>query len=346
MKPKNRSKSAYITKMLIMAVLLVLSVPLCVLWGSADISYGEVVRVILSKLLPFYDYEPAKWIVSVVWELRFPRVLLGCAVGGGLAVCGVVMQSVTRNILAEPYILGVSSGASAMAVFVLMFGGSSFLTRLGVSGAAFLGALLSLFLVYGISIANGKSTSNRLLLAGVAVSAILNAVTQFIILVAPDANNIKSALYWMMGSLASARWSNVILPIIASILGLLLFRLLAKSMDLLSQGDETAITLGVNATQIRKILLVLVSLVTGVLVSASGCIGFVGLIVPHVVRMFVGADNRRVIPTSFLLGAIFLVWVDVLARVLLAPSEISIGILTAFCGGPFFIWLLRKKMKG
>lgn len=342
---KNRSRSSFLIKLLLMTVLLVLTIPLCVLWGSADISYSEVVRVVLSKLLPFYDYEAEKWIVSIVWELRFPRVLLGCAVGGGLAVCGVAMQAVTRNILAEPYILGVSSGASAMAVFVLMFGGSSFLARMGVSGAAFIGALLSLFLVYGISIANGKSTSNRLLLAGVAVSAILNAVTQFIILVAPDSNNVKSALYWMMGSLASARWSNVILPIIASVSGLFLFRILARSMNLLSQGDETAVTLGVNAAQSRKILLVLVSLVTGVLVSSSGCIGFVGLIVPHIVRMFVGADNRRVIPASFLMGAIFLVWVDVLARVLLAPSEISIGILTAFCGGPFFIWLLRKRMK-
>lgn len=341
----NQTKCGFWMKMGILFVMLLFSIPLCALWGSANISYGETSRFLVSQLLPFFEYEVPKWVRSVIWELRIPRILLGIAVGGGLAICGVAMQALTRNVLAEPYILGVSSGASAMAVLVLMFGANTTLASLGVPGAAFLGALGSLLLVYTLSISRGHSSSERLLLSGVAVSAVLNALTQYFILVAPDSNSVKSALYWMMGSLSGARWGNVALPIFVSAAGCFILYYLGKSMNLLSQGDESATTLGVNVAGMRKALLVIVSLITGVLVSASGCIGFVGLMIPHIVRMLFGADHRRVIPASFLMGALFLIWMDVGARVLLAPSEMSIGILTAFCGGPFFVWLLRHKKK-
>ena len=341
----NRTRRGFWMKMVILFAMLLFSIPLCALWGSANISYGETSRFLVSQLLPFFEYEVPKWVRNVIWELRIPRILLGIAVGGGLAICGVAMQALTRNVLAEPYILGVSSGASAMAVLVLMFGANTPLASLGVPGAAFLGALGSLLLVYTLSISRGHSSSERLLLSGVAVSAVLNALTQFFILVAPDSNSVKSALYWMMGSLSGARWGNVALPIFVSVAGCFILYYLGKSMNLLSQGDESATTLGVNVAGMRKALLVIVSLITGVLVSASGCIGFVGLMIPHIVRMLFGADHRRVIPASFLMGALFLIWMDVGARVLLAPSEMSIGILTAFCGGPFFVWLLRHKKK-
>ncbi len=342
---KNESKRKFWMKMGLMLILLLLSIPLCALWGSADVSYGQTAQFLLSQIVPFFEYEVPNWIRSVIWELRIPRILLGIAVGGGLSICGVAMQALTRNVLAEPYILGVSSGASAMAVFALMFGGTSWLASLGVSGCAFLGALASLLLVYTLSISKGSSSSERLLLSGIAVSMVLNALTQFFIQVAPNSNNVKSALYWMMGSLASARWNNVMLPVGVSLLGCVVLYVLGKSMNLMSQGDESATTMGVNVPRMRKALLVIVSMITGVLVSASGCIGFVGLMIPHIVRMLFGADHRRVIPASFLMGAMFLVWMDVGARVVLAPSEMSIGILTAFCGGPFFVWLLRHRKR-
>ena len=197
-------------------------------------------------------------------------------------------------------------------------------------------------MVYALSVSGGKSSTSRLLLSGVAVSMILNALTQFLIMMAPSGST-KNAIYWMMGSLAGARWSNVLIPCLVSIIGLGVAFIISSILNVISLGDDTAITMGINANSFRKFLLILVSILTGVVVSASGCVGFVGLMIPHIARMCYGSNHKRVVIASFLIGGIFLTWMDVLARTILAPAEISIGILTAFCGGPFFIWLLRRK---
>lgn len=333
-------------KMAILFVVLIISIPLCALWGAADISYTEVIKFLISKINPYYTYEGVSYMNSIVWQLRIPRILLGIAVGGGLSICGVLMQALTKNMLAEPYILGVSSGASAMVVLVLAIAPSStFMTVIGIPGSAFIGALLSFVTVYILSVSNGKSSSNRLLLSGVAVSLVLNALTQFFLMTLSD-GNVKNVLFWMSGSLASGRWDNVLIPLIVSLFGVITAIVLAPILNILSLGDETASTLGINVSLMRKILLVIVSLVTGTLVSASGSIGFVGLMIPHIARLFFGADHKKVVLSSFFMGGLFMMWMDVGARVLFAPAEVSIGILTAFCGGPFFIWLMRKKKMG
>ena len=329
--------------MLCIFILLIISIPLSIFWGSADIEFADTIKIILNKVIPSCSYDVPSYAEKIIWDLRLPRVILGIAVGGGLSICGVAMQALTRNILAEPYILGVSSGASVMAVAVLMFGSSSLFSNFGVSGAAFIGALGTLTMVYALSVKKGNVSSERLLLSGVAVSMLLNAVTQFLVQVAPNANSVRSALFWMAGSLAGARWENILIPIAVSMLAFGFFMFIARNLNLLSLGDESAVTLGLNVKRIRKCLLVVVSLITGVLVAASGGIGFVGLVIPHIVRLLVGSDHKRVLPLSFILGAMFLVWADVIARVIFAPKELSIGIITAFCGGPYFIWLLRRK---
>lgn len=339
-----RKRSHFLSMMIILIIVLLLSAILCTLWGSANVSLIDTVKFIVSKLVPSYKPDVPGYMNSIIWELRIPRIILGIAVGGGLAICGVAIQSLTRNVLADPYILGVSSGASALATFTLVIGWEVIgLDSVGVHVAAFIGALLSLVLVYAISQSSRQTTSNRLLLAGIAISMMLNAVTQFIIQCAPNTSKVRTAMFWMMGSLGGARWHTVGLPLLTSMICAVILMVVSRQMNLMSLGDETAVTMGVNVSRLRKTLLIVVSLVTGVMVASSGAIGFVGLMIPHIVRFLIGSDHRYVLPTSFFAGAIFLIWMDVGARVIMAPSEISIGILTAFCGGPFFIWLLRRN---
>lgn len=345
---KQQNNKKFIIAVITLIVFILLSIPSSLFLGSANITFSDTLKLLINKIAGLLGaeetvYELPIHVERIIWDLRLPRVLLGIAVGGGLSICGVAMQALTRNILAEPYILGVSSGASVMAVFVLMFGSTSALAAVGVSGAAFIGALLALVVVYALSTKNGIATSERLLLSGVAISMLLSSVTQFFVQVAPDTNNVKNALFWLSGSLAGARWDNVAVPLLVSLLGMVYLSVTANNLNLLSLGDESAVTLGLNVHSIRKILLVAVSLLTGTLVASSGGIGFVGLVIPHIVRLLVGSDHRKVLPLSFLLGAVFLIWADVLARILFSPKELSIGIITAFCGGPYFVWLLRRK---
>jgi len=275
--------------------------------------------------------------------VRFPRVLLGVLVGAGLSLAGTGIQAIVRNSLADPYILGVSSGASVGATLVILLGAFSVFGQYALSLAAFLGALLSVILVFTLAQVGNRISTTRLLLSGIALSMILTALTDFIVISAPDDEKVHSALFWMMGSLVSANWET--LPIIAVVVIASYIFLVSqsRSLNLLLMGEEAAVTLGLNINVFRKLLIVVVSLLTGVIVSASGSIGFVGLMIPHIVRLLVGSDHKKVLTISLFLGAIFMIWADVVARMLLAPEEIPIGVVTAIAGGPFFIWLLRRN---
>lgn len=321
--------------------LLFVSILFGVILGSADLTLGTVFDVLKLKLFGTQsDVSTSE--IYIVWNLRLPRAILAVAAGGGLAVCGAAMQAITQNVLADPYILGVSSGASAMVSVAFFLGGtfitSGFLTDL----FAFSGAILSLLLVYLVGVVKNGSSNTRLVLAGMAISIILNAVSQFFITLS-DEKATRSITMWMMGSLAEGRWNNIAIPLLVSLIGLIYFSANARAYDLISLGDETAISMGVHVSRVKKYTMLMVAFVTGIIVACCGLIGLVGFVIPHIVRLLVGASHRKLMPIAFLVGCIFLVWMDVLARIVIAPQELPIGIFTAFCGGPFFIWLLYKQ---
>ncbi len=279
---------------------------------------------------------------TVVLAVRLPRVLLGLAVGAGLAVCGVVLQAVVRNVLADPYLLGVNSGASTGAAAALLLGAGAGLGEHALTGSAFAGALAAGALVLAVARSAGQVTPVRVLLAGVAVGYALTATTSFLVFASGSAEGARSVMFWLLGSLGLARWGAplaVVVAVVALTLALLL--LWAPQLDALALGDETARTLGTSPAALRTRLLVLVAACVGVLVAASGSIGFVGLVVPHLARRLVGAAHRWVVPVSALLGAGFLVLADLVARTLLAPQELPIGIVTALVGAPFLLVLVR-----
>jgi len=336
----------YSVLLVVMIFLLFASITLSVMIGPVSIRPDIVWKIALSNL-PYLDsYVEMEWTKpqgQIIWEIRFPRVLLGAVVGAGLAVVGVAIQALVRNSLADPYILGVSSGASVGATLVIILGAFSLFGHYALSFAAFTGSLLSVILVFFLSQVGGRITTARLLLAGIAISMILSAVTSFIVLSAPREEGIKTALIWMMGSLAGAKWEYLTIPTLFVLIGTLALLLQFRTLNLLLMGEETASTLGINVESFRKFLIILTALLTGVIVAVSGAIGFIGLMIPHIVRLMVGSDHRRVLPISALLGAIFMIWADVTARLVLAPEELPIGIVTAICGGPFFIWLLRRS---
>ncbi|AVK86334.1 ABC transporter permease [Lysinibacillus sp. B2A1] len=336
----------FILLSLTLLLVLIISMTLAVMVGSVSITPLYVWQVILSKIPIVQNLIEQDWSRSqeiIIWQIRVPRVLLAAIVGAGLAIAGAAIQALVRNSIAEPYILGISSGATVGATAVIILGAFSFLGIFALSVSAFLGSLLAILLVFFLARVGGRISVFRLLLAGMAVSFILSAVSNFMLMMAKQDNGIKAVMYWMLGSLAGAKWSNIIIPAAIFIFVFALLWLHYRNLNLLLLGEGAAVTLGVNIQQFRLQLILLVSLLTGVLVAVSGSIGFVGLIIPHIVRIIVGSNYKYVIPISALLGGIFLVWADAFARILIAPEEMPIGIITAFCGGPFFIWLLRRN---
>ncbi len=324
------------------------SVLASIAFGNANISLKDVYSVVLWELFhPEHLSGYATGAVhDVVWLIRFPRVLLGLAVGMGLSVCGVVMQAVVKNPLADPYILGISSGASLGATAAILFGFGTMFGNNSVGIMAFLGAMATSFGVLFIANVGGKANAGKLILAGMAVSAVCSAFSNFILYIANDKNGMAEVTFWMMGSLGGAKWENVsvILPII--LVGALIFWTQFRNLNLMLLGDEVAITLGTNLYRARIIYLILSSLMVGFAVYSAGMIGFVGLIIPHVIRMLFGTDHRKVIPLSALLGGIFLIWSDVACRTLLENSEMPIGILVSLIGAPCFIYLMVRKSYG
>lgn len=327
---------------LVLTALLILSIGVGVSLGSAAVAPGDVYRVLWHRLFgsgPAPDATAAR----IVWDLRLPRIVLALLVGGGLSIIGVAMQTLVRNPLAEPYILGISSGATAGAsLFYLGFLPPIVSRALSMPVAAFLGGLFSITLVYLVARKGPTLSVTRLLLAGVAMSALMAALTSFVTLASPEPDKLRAVLFWLLGSLSGTRWGLLPIPAITSLLGLFVMIALARPLDTLLIGEEPAHSLGVPVEFVKRLLIVLAALVTGTLVSVSGAIGFVGLIIPHAVRLVAGVAHRRLVPLSFLTGALFLLWADVAARSLLPAQELPVGILTAICGVPFFLILLRR----
>ncbi len=278
---------------------------------------------------------------NILMNLRLPRILLACAVGAALSISGAVMQCLFRNPLAEPYILGVSSGAAVGVSLGLIWGVTSLLST---PILAFCGALITVAAVYGIAQVRGRIKTDTLLLAGVAIASFLSAVSFYMLYAAGKDRDL--IISWIMGSFALTTIDEVLITTFVLTMGGLVVFLFARDMNVMLMGEETAKQLGVDADTVKIIVLVTASILAAIAVAFVGIVGFVGLIIPHIVRMTLGPDNRILIPASAFAGGIFLIWMDVLARTVAGGQEIPIGIITAFCGAPFFIYLLRSRKTG
>ena len=331
----------YALLLIALGALLLVSCVVSLGFGPARVPVDVVWQILLNKLFGIGDKNWSAGQEHIVWLIRVPRMLLGALVGAGLALIGAVLQAVTRNPLADPHLLGVTSGATLGAVIVVLHVGQ-IVGLLTLPIAAFIGALLSMVLVLAIASRQGRLDSDRLLLCGVAVSFVMMAIANTLLFLG-DHRASSAVLFWMLGGLGLARWELLLVPSTVVLLGLVLLLGMARPLNALMAGEQTAVTLGLNARNVRLKVFLIASLMTGVLVAISGSIGFVGLMIPHIARRLVGAEHRRLLPVSALLGSVFLVWVDVAARTLIAPEDLPIGVATAAIGGLFFIGLMRKR---
>ncbi|MER5968166.1 iron ABC transporter permease [Streptomyces sp. NPDC002055] len=313
-------------------------------WGATDVPPAEVWSAVLRRLAGEAPRPGTDDLI--VWQLRVPRALLAAVVGAGLGLVGTATQSLVRNPLADPYLLGISNGASLGAVAAIVLGASAGgLLGLGLSAAAFAGALAAFSLVWLLARRGGGFSPLRLVLAGVGIGQFLSGFTSFLVLQTGDEQQTHSVLFWLMGSLSGATWDLLALPAAAVALGLLALQSRARGLNALLMGDETAAGVGVDVTRLRRELFVVTSVLTGCLVAVSGAIAFVGLMVPHVCRLLVGGDHRRLLPLSALTGALLLVVVDIVCRTAMDSQELPVGVVTSLIGAPALLYLLDRRLE-
>lgn len=306
------------------------SVPLETVWG------------VFAHKTGLWSGEPtwSKGRAAIVWEIRFPRALLAIMVGAGLAVVGATLQAVTRNPLADPHLLGISAGGAVGGVVALLHTGL-FLGVLTVPLLAFLGALGATLAVLAVSRWAGATSADRLVLTGVAISFVIMACANFLIFLG-DPRATHTVVFWMLGGLGLAQWSHLIYPLVVLVPCVLWLWSQSSQLNAMTIGDETASSLGIRVARFRLTVFAVGALITGVMVAFSGMIGFVGLMVPHIVRAISGGNYRRIVPLSAVVGAVFLLWADIAARTVMAPEDMPIGIVTGLVGGLFFVALLRR----
>ncbi|WP_242984774.1 FecCD family ABC transporter permease [Clostridium taeniosporum] len=340
--------SMYIGVSIVLLAVLIFSILITVTIGSVDISIKDVYEIIIYKLFGIGDatYLSSGPVHDIIWFIRLPRIILAVTVGIGLSISGVIMQAVVKNPLADPYILGVSSGASLGATLAILLGIGIFFGSNYIGICAFIGAFAVSILVLTLANVNGRANSTKLLLAGMALSTVCSAFSSFIVYFADDRNGMQSITYWLMGSLGGAKWENIKIIIPVVMVATLFFITQYRTLNLMLLGDDVSITLGTDLQKYRQVYLIIISIVIGFIVYSSGMIGFVGLIIPHIARMIFGTDHKRIIILSVLIGAIFLVWADVLSRIIIPGCELPIGILISMIGAPSFIYLMISKSYG
>lgn len=330
-----------------LVAILVISIIFSMTLGSANVPPLAALKALLSHLPGWTHFgsqsDPS--VDAIIMQIRFPRVMLALFVGASLAVAGAALQGLLRNPLAEPYTIGVASGAAVGSALVLIiFKQGTFLGVMGLPLAAFLGALLTGVLVYRLARVNGYLSVETLILSGVIMNSFMSAILSYLLTVAGE--NIHQIIFWMMGNLTlrGSEYFIYTLPYLA--FGIVIMCIYGRDLNVLSFGEETAGQLGVAVERTKRVILLLATLLTGVAVSLAGTIGFVGLIVPHLVRLVLGPDHRILIPVSAVAGGIFLIWADTVARTIVAPVELPVGVITAFLGAPFFVYLLRTRKHG
>lgn len=341
---KLKVNIAFIVSVLLLIVVMLVAIML----GAADVGLKEVIDTLFSKV-PFLN----EWFTGdslskgtgiILWKLRIPRVVLAALVGAGLSVVGAVFQGVFKNPMADPFVLGVSSGGALGASIAIVLGSQLFLSSIFVPIFAFAGALITIVIIFGITRLSGNYDMSTLLLAGIAMNFFSSACISIIMFMNHD--EINKIVLWNMGSLSSASWQQVLLCLPFIILGIIVFLIFRRELNALLLGDEHAKSFGISVNMVRKVLIVISALIIGVIVSISGIIGFVGLIIPHITRLIVGSNYKVLLPFSIVYGAGFLVLCDTLARLLVLPSELPVGAITAVFGAPFFIFLLIRNRRG
>lgn len=336
---KKRIPASPLLAALVIAV--VISAFLSLTLGSEPIPLSATWDVVRARFTgsvgpdPVYD--------TIIWNLRAPRILMALIVGAGLAMAGATMQTLVRNPLADPYLLGISAGAGVGATLVIMFGVLASLGIWALSLGALIGAMVAGAAVFGVSMAQGGLTPLRLILTGVVMASAFSSVSSFLVFFSDDRDSVRSVLYWMLGSVAGSMWEQILPALIVVAVSAGILFALHSWLDALSSGPDVARALGVPVRGLRLGLFALSSVLVGVLVAVSGGIGFVGLIMPHLARILVGARHRVVLPVAALGGALFLLWIDVAARVLLSPEELPLGVMTGLVGAPVFLFLLGRR---
>ena len=344
----TKKNSYYSITFIIMACILFISIILSSTLGVANITFSNSMQILMGKI-PFINKlinvdnisETHKLIII---NIRLPRIILSALIGAGLSVVGCVFQAIFKNPMADPYVLGISSGSALGASISIVMGISSM--AFGIAGTtffAFIGAIFTTVLVYFIAKTGTKLPTNTLLLAGVSVSFLFSSINSLIMIFNRD--RVEQIVFWTMGSLASATWKQVISLFLFVIIGFILIIIYSRDLNLMLMGDETACNLGIEVNFVKKFLLIVSSIIIASCVSVSGVIGFVGLIVPHITRMIVGPNHKVLLPFSTLGGAIFMIICDTLSRILAPPAEIPVGAITALFGAPYFIYLLIKNKK-
>lgn len=325
-------------------MILIFTIGVCVSVGTMKIPILETYTILIERIFNL-DNSVSATSSGIIWKIRLPRVIMGLVIGAGLALCGVVMQAIVQNPLADPFLLGISSGGYLGATIFIILGGTTvgILSGVGLTIMAFLGALGASVAVLFLAAFKSKMTTTKLILSGTIINAACSAAANFIIAISGTESTITRITYWTMGSLSSSKWESLLIPFFATLICFIFFLTQYRPLNAMLQGDETAITLGINIHFYRKLYIVVVALLTGILVSTCGIIGFVGLIIPHIARALTGANHRSLIIVSILLGAIFLMGVDAIARTIIENVELPIGIFTALVGAPFFAYIMIRK---
>lgn len=327
----------FLLSICLLLVLILLSTAI----GSANMDICKVINILEYKFGLYQNVYWSRIDEMIIFNLRFPRALLACLAGAGLTISGVAMQAAVKNPLADPYILGISAGASAGATAVIAADLLDITSEYSVSLGAFLGSIVSILTLFILNKKNQDSV--KLLLSGCVISILCSSVTSIIMFMAKDKEKISSVIFWLMGSVADATWSMIPIVTMTVLIGFLFLYLYSQELNALLLGDETAHTLGVDITNFRKSLVVLVAVIVASIVAFCGMIGFVGFVIPHIVRSFFGSNHKIVIPVSAYIGSAFLIICDIIAKVVVAPEELPIGIVTSLIGAPFFIYILGRN---